>query len=162
MNVRLAGTLGGASGDAQADIVDVTGTQSKNTVKVAVSGTRVDVTGLAAVVHVSSPEPADRLQVNGLAGADELTAGTGLAPLIGLTLNGGDGDDILTGGDGADILDGGAANDVIKGGAGGDMIIGGAGSDAMNGQAGADNYTCLTPGDTFVQDGTDTVGPACP
>ncbi len=32
----------------------------------------------------------------------------------------------------------------------------------MNGQAGADNYFCLTPGDTFVQDGTDTVGPPCP
>ena len=51
---------------------------------------------------------------------------------------------------------------MLKGGAGGDVMIGGPGSDAMNGQAGADNYVCLTPGDTFVQDGTDTVGPACP
>ncbi len=162
VNVRLSGTPGGASGDGQADAVIVDGTSKKDTVKVAVSGTRVDVTGLAVAVHVFSPEPADGLPVNGLGQADKLTAGTGLAPLIGLTLSGGPGNDTLTGGDGADVIDGADGNDVLKGGAGGDLIVGGPGSDAMNGQAGADNYTCLTPGDTFVQDGTDTVGPACP
>ncbi len=118
VNVRLSGTLGGASGDGQTDTVSVDGTSKKDTVKVAVSGTRVDVTGLPAVVHVFSPEPADRLQVNGLGQADKLTAGAGLAPLIGLTLAGGAGADVLTGGDGADIVDGGDGNDVLRGGSG--------------------------------------------
>ena len=121
------------------------GTSRRSTVKVAASGTRVDVTGLTAAVHIFSPEPADRLQVNGLAQADELTAGPGLALLIGLTLSGGTGNDTLTGGDGADTLDGGDRNDVSKGGAGGDLMVGGPGSDAMNGQAGADNYDLPDP-----------------
>src|SRR5207302_3684636 len=56
------------------------------------------------------------LNMNG--GDDVFTAGNGLANLINLTIDGGDGNDTITGGDGNDTLLGGSGNDVITGGRG--------------------------------------------
>ena len=49
--------------------------------------------------------------------------------MVGLTLDGGDGDDILIGGEGDDILLGGAGDDVLIGGGGNDILDGGDGDD---------------------------------
>jgi hypothetical protein len=57
----------------------------------------------------------ERLVVNANAGDDTLAGGAGLAALIALEVNGGDGNDTITGGDGADILRGGPGNDTIDG-----------------------------------------------
>ena len=164
VEVALAGVLGGGTGDGQQDVVIVNGTGGADTVSVAPVAGRVDVTGLAAAVRVMTPESvwADTVRVNGLGGPDTLTGSTGLAALIALTLDGGPGADRITGGDGNDLLIGGDGADTLNGRAGVDLLDGGPGADAMNGGAGPDTYLCLTPGDTFVQDGTDTVGPACP
>jgi Ca2+-binding RTX toxin-like protein len=48
---------------------------------------------------------------------------------VGLTLDGGDGSDVLIGSDGDDILLGGAGDDVLIGGLGNDIIDGGDGDD---------------------------------
>ncbi len=159
---NLAAT-GGTVGDGAVDDVQVFGTTGANTVAVSPSSTTVNVAGLGAAVHITTAEAAnDDLLVFGLAGADKLSASSGLAALIGLTLNGGAGADTITGGDGPDVLLGDTENDTIFGGGGTDSITGGLGADMLNGQAGADLYTCLTAGDTVVQDGTDTIGPVCP
>ena len=52
-------------------------------------------------------ESAETLDMNLLAGNDSAVASDGLAGLIALSLNGGEGNDLLIGGDGIDVLDGG-------------------------------------------------------
>ena len=51
----------------------------------------------------------ENLVVNALGGDDAVTAGVGLAALIAITIEGGDGNDTIDGGDGADVLRGGMA-----------------------------------------------------
>ena len=58
------------------------------------------------------------IQVLGLGGNDWIYVGAGI---IGVTLDGGDGDDQLYGGDGDDTLIGGNGNDYLSGGAGSDV-----------------------------------------
>jgi Ca2+-binding RTX toxin-like protein len=55
----------------------------------------------------------------------------GIFPDIGLTLEGGNGDDTLSGGEGADVLSGGAGNDTLDGHRGNDVALGGAGNDTV-------------------------------
>jgi Ca2+-binding RTX toxin-like protein len=62
----------------------------------------------------------ENLVVNGLGGDDAITAGSRLADLIHLTVDGGDGNDRIAGGDGNDV--GGRGNDFF-GGAGDDTVI---------------------------------------
>ena len=69
------------------------------------------------------------LNMNG--GDDVFTAGNGLANLINLTIDGGDGNDTITGGDGNDTLLGGSGNDVITGGRGNDIARLGSGDDTF-------------------------------
>ena len=158
---NLAAGAGG--GDSAIDQVRVMGTAGTDTAVVSPSAGGVSVTGLSAAVHVTTAESAsDDVNVLGLAGIDKLSATSGLMSLIGVLLNGGAGADKITGGDGPDMLLGDTENDTILGGGGTDLITGGLGADSLNGQGGADNYTCLTAGDTVVQDGTDTIGPVCP
>ena len=58
----------------------------------------------------------------------------------GITINGGNGNDILWGNDGADILNGDTGNDKINGGAGNDIITGGLGKDTLTGGLGSDIF----------------------
>ena len=83
------------------------------------------------------------LQVNGNGGNDRLNAAalhvtSALSVLanaairdMGVSLNGGDGDDTLSGGDGPDVLNGGAGNDVLAGNLGNDSLTGGSGTDRL-------------------------------
>jgi Ca2+-binding RTX toxin-like protein len=89
------------------------------------------------------------LNMNG--GDDVFTAGNGLASLISLTVDGGDGNDIITGGDGNDRLLGGTGNDVIIGGRGNDTLLGGSGDDTFIWNPGDGSDT------VEGQDGTDTL-----
>ena len=132
VNVKLAGTLGGGSGDAQPDNVIVNGTSGDDNIVVAGGISATIVTGLAAIVNVSTAEAAnDRLIINALGGNDTVLA-TGLASgIIGLTLNGGSGDDVLIGSAGADILSGDDDNDTLIGGGNNDSLLGGFGDDLI-------------------------------
>ena len=138
------------AGDAASDVVDLNGSSSVDVVTVGVAPSGVQVTGLTSLITILQSEAAnDDVHVNGLGGNDTLTGVTGLAALIGLTLDGGDGNDTLNGGNGADTLLGGAGNDTVDGNAGNDTAFLGAGndlfiwdpgdgSDVVEGQADAD------------------------
>ena len=128
VNIDLAGTPGTGVGDGQADTVILNGTTGSDSIAIAGSGGDADVLGLAARVHIAGAEPAnDRLIVNTLAGDDAVDASGLAVNAIQLTVNGGEGDDVLIGG---------AGNDTLLGGDGNDDLIGGPGQDNLDGEAG--------------------------
>lgn len=74
--------------------------------------------------------------IDALAGSDTLINRTG----YGLTLNGGDGNDIIIAKNGGDnTLDGGAGHDHLYGSEGKDTLIGGTGHDTLSGGVGFDD-----------------------
>jgi Ca2+-binding RTX toxin-like protein len=74
VNIDLAGTLGGATGDGQADHVIVNGTNGDDTIDVSGDQDVVKVSGLAPTIEVLHPEVAnDRLDIDTLAGADTVS-----------------------------------------------------------------------------------------
>jgi Ca2+-binding RTX toxin-like protein len=90
---------------------------------------------------LSAPLPAD---LDGGDGNDALYAVSGLAatqvtPAPAVTLDGGDGDDMLSSGAGSDVLSGGAGYDTLIGGEGDDRLDGGTGGDSADGGGGADS-----------------------
>ena len=86
--------------------------------------------GLSSQVVVDGFDPTiDRLVINALAGDDVIEASGVAAGQMQLTVNAGDGDDVVIGGAGNDTLVGGAGDDVLLGGDGIDVIDGGDGSD---------------------------------
>ena len=79
VNVELAGTLGGATGDGQADRVVVNATDGDDAIDVSGDAQVVNVSGLAPTVRIDHPEAAnDRLEINTLAGTDTVDS-AGLA-----------------------------------------------------------------------------------
>jgi Ca2+-binding RTX toxin-like protein len=131
VNLDLAGTLGGASGDGQADSVTVEGTNGDDTIKVSGDASGVAVSGLAAQVAIQHQEPTDALAVNGLGGNDAISAAALEAQAINLTVDGGGGDDTLAGSNGIETLFGGEGNDSIDGNGGNDVAFLGAGDDTF-------------------------------
>ena len=105
-DVHLAGAPGVLSGDGAADSVVVNATDGSDTVKV--TGDQQDgvtISGLHTVVNVTGTDgPSDALTFNALDGDDTVDA-TGLAPgVVGLTVNGGAGTDVLSGGPGTVLI----------------------------------------------------------
>ena len=79
VNIDLAGTLGGASGDGQADQVVVSATNGDDAIDVSGDASEVKVSGLATTVAIFHPEVRnDRLEINTLAGTDRVDS-SGLA-----------------------------------------------------------------------------------
>jgi Ca2+-binding RTX toxin-like protein len=143
----VADLAAGAGGDdGQPDNVIANATNGDDVVSVIGAGTNAQVTGLPALVSVSGAiSGSDRLTVNALAGADVIDA-TGLsANATLLTLDGGDGDDVLLGGAGNDTLLGGAGDDVLIGGLGIDTIDGGPGDNVVLDSLSANTVTSATP-----------------
>jgi Ca2+-binding RTX toxin-like protein len=134
------------AGDAAADNVVVNGTTGDDVIVPAGDATGVAVLGLAAQVNITGAEAAsDRLTINALAGDDVVDASGLAAGAIQLTVNGGDGDDVLVGGDGNDVLSGGAGDDVLIGGPGTDVIDGGDGGDIEIQLVAGDDVTSAAP-----------------
>jgi hypothetical protein len=131
VNVDLAGTLGGTSGDGQADRVVVNGTSLNDAIAAAGDASGVTVSGLQTQVAIRHQEPTDQLFVRGLGGGDAISA-TGLAAgAVSEFLDGGDGNDTIAGGPGAETLLGGDGNDSIDGNGGNDRAALGAGDDTF-------------------------------
>jgi Ca2+-binding RTX toxin-like protein len=125
--------------DNAADNVIVNATNGDDVGVVAASGSNAAVIGLAARVEVTGAGIAtDRLTVNALDGDDVLDATSSLANSVPLTLDGGNGDDILLGGAGNDTLLGRAGDDVLIGGPGQDILDGSPGDDILIQSIGAD------------------------
>jgi Ca2+-binding RTX toxin-like protein len=110
----------------------------------------------AETVAISLSAGADTFTGQGGAiSAATLTTGvTSLLPVThDLTINGGDGDDIITGGNGDDTINGGNGNDIFKASAAD-------GNDTFNGGAGTDkaDYSARTADLTIVMDGATASG----
>jgi Ca2+-binding RTX toxin-like protein len=121
-------------GDGQADAVIVNGTAGNDSFQVASfdNGNRIGVASLFPFVNITGAEAAsDRLTVSTLGGDDVVDAASVAATAIQLTLDGGDGNDVLSAGDGNDTLLGGAGDDVLIGGPGIDTLDGGSGDNTL-------------------------------
>jgi Ca2+-binding RTX toxin-like protein len=139
INISLAGTLGGTTGDGQADVVIVNGTNGDDIIDVFGAGTSVSVLGLASRVNIA------------LGGDDGVTATTLPAGVIKLTVDGGADEDVLLGSQGADTFLGGAGDDFVFGDNGNDLALLGAGDDVFQWDPGDGNDTIEG------QDGVDTM-----
>jgi Ca2+-binding RTX toxin-like protein len=139
----LAASVGGD--DGQPDNVIANATNGDDVVTVTGAGANAQVSGLSARISVSGAVAgSDRVTVNARAGGDVVDA-TGLAATSALlTLDGGDGDDVLLGGAGSDTLLGGAGDDVLIGGPGNDTIDGGLGDDVVVDSFAANAVTSAT------------------
>jgi Ca2+-binding RTX toxin-like protein len=138
----LAGVLGGAAGDGQADVVIVNGTNGDDIVDVVGAGTSASVLGLAARVNITNSEGAnDSLTINTLGGSDQVTATTLPAGVIKLTVDGGAADDSLLGSQGADVFLGGIGPDFMFGDNGNDLALMGSGDDVFQWDPGDGNDT---------------------
>jgi Ca2+-binding RTX toxin-like protein len=151
VNVDLAGTLGGSTGDGQADRVVINGTDGNDAINVNGDASGVAVAGHSARVAIQHQEPTDELDVNGFAGNDAIDASGLAAGAIALSLDGGAGDDTIAGGKGVETLLGGDGNDTIDGNGGNDTAILGAGDDTFVWDPGDGSDT------VEGQDGTDTM-----
>ena len=140
VNVGLAATLGGTTGDGAVDSVTVNGTQGADAITVTAGGGAIVVGGLSAQTSLFAADATDKLTINGQAGDDIIDASALAAGKIALTLNGGLGNDIIKGSGGDDVINGGDGNDVAHMGAGDDVFVWNPGddNDTIDGQAGSD------------------------
>jgi Ca2+-binding RTX toxin-like protein len=156
VNINLAGTIGGTTGDGAADTVIVNATSGHDIIDVfgsaAPGSAFVAVVGLAALTTLLNTEGVnDSLVINGGNGNDGITATTLPAGAIKLTLDGGAGDDTILGSQGADVVLGGDGNDFIFGDNGNDVALMAAGDDMFQWNPGDGNDTIEG------QDGRDTM-----
>ncbi|MBR0844259.1 calcium-binding protein [Bradyrhizobium liaoningense] len=153
--VDLAAVPGGTQGDGAADVVTVNGTNAGQHIQVTADGATVTVTGLPEAVTIANAEVGDRLVIQALGGNDVIDAST-LAAVIGLTVDGGAGNDTINGSQGADLLIGGDGNDKVTGGRGNDVADLGAGDDTFiwNPGDGSDTVLGGTGTDTLVFNGS--------
>jgi Ca2+-binding RTX toxin-like protein len=143
----LAAPAGGD--DIATDSVVVNATNGDDIATVTGAASAVQVTGLPAVVSVSGGIAAsDRLIVNGLNGSDVLDASSLADTAMLLTLDGGEGDDVLIGGEGGDVLLGGEGDDVLIGGDGLDTLDGGPGDNVVIDSFAASNVRSATAAST--------------
>ena len=142
VDVDLAGTLGGVTGDGQADRVTVVGTPLNDAIAAAGDASGVTISGLHTQVTIQHQEPTDQLFVLGVGGDDSISA-TGLAA-----------------GAVSEFLEGGDGNDTIAGGPAPETLLGGNGNDTIDGNGGSDQAGLGAGDDTFVWDpgdGSDTI-----
>ena len=160
--IDLAAVPGTAPGDDQADIVSVSGTNGGGDhITLTGNGGNIQINGLPEMVSINGIDGRiDILNVHGQGGDDTIDA-SGLNAHIVLTLDGGDGNDVIHGSDFACNIVGGAGNDTLIGGAGDahisgndgdDIIMGGAGQNVIDGGSGDDQITSFG-GPDFLQGG---------
>lgn len=136
-------------GGAGTDTAEVNGGNGGETFTVTANGARVRFDRLDPAPFSIDIGTTERLVVNMNGGNDHFSATGNLAALIGITVDGGAGNDTILGSNGADLLLGGTGNDFIDGQQGNDTALLGAGtdvfqwdpgdgSDTVEGQAGSD------------------------
>jgi Ca2+-binding RTX toxin-like protein len=132
VNVDESSPAGSGIGDGQADQVIVEGTNRDDRIAAVGSNGAARVSGLSETVTVTGAEPAnDTLTINALDGNDHVDASALAASAGKLTIDGGNGNDVLIGGGGDDVLTGGAGNDLLVGGPGQDSLDGGTGNNIL-------------------------------
>jgi hypothetical protein len=116
--------LNGTAGDDQPDVLQFAG---------------VSVIGLPEFVTIENAEPTDQLTIDGRGGDDLMSASSLPKSVIGLTLAGGRGTDVIIGSDGDDVLLGGPDFDDVDGRKGDDRVRLGADSDRVTWRPGQGN-----------------------
>ena len=149
VTVDLAGPT--TAGDGAADEVTANGTSGNNTIHLRSVGTAIEVDRFGATVRVENGEVGlDHVVVRGLGGDDTIDAGCVAAGLVGIVLDGGDGNDTLHGGAGNDTLLGGNDDDrfLWQQGDGVDVADGGSGNDVLevSGTMGGDVFQIVADG----------------
>ena len=115
-------------------VLVINGTSASDKISLSLKGKIVNVT-INSVVFPFNTKLFKKIVINGGDGDDEISVGLNM---IGVTINGGNGNDLVYGGGGADLIKGGNGNDVLYGRAGNDKIEGNAGNDLLDGGAGND------------------------
>jgi hemolysin type calcium-binding protein len=87
VNLDLAGTFGGVTGDGAVDSVTVHGTAGDDNVSVTGGGSSVGISGLSAAVAITHADPTDTLALNTLPGNDSVLT-QGLTGVIQASVNG--------------------------------------------------------------------------
>ena len=118
-------------GGAGSDTVEVNGGNGAETFTVNPNGNRVRFDRTDPAPFFVDIGTSENLVVNMNGGDDTFTAANGLATLIQLAVDGGDGNDTITGGDGNDRITAGDGNDIVNGGRGNDTIFLGSGDDSF-------------------------------
>ena len=95
------------------DVSVITGAGADETFTIGPNGTRVRFDRTLPTAFFIDIGTTERLQLFAAGGNDIVTASAGLAALVALQLNGGDGNDTIVGSDGADTIHGDAGNDAI-------------------------------------------------
>ncbi len=163
VSLAIPATAGAAvQSVVQGDRLVVSSDAAADTITLTVVGGAIAVNGAGTALNAGANA---EIVVNGGGGADVVNASALLATDYDeLTLNGGEGDDILTGGIDNDAIRGDAGGDRLIGFRGGDVLLGGEGDDVMvwnngdgsdadNGEAGTDEVEVNgspTAGDEFI------------
>jgi Ca2+-binding RTX toxin-like protein len=131
VNVDLAASLGGTTGDAQDDTIIINGTAGDDAISLSIENGALVINGLSSKVTIENFDFNDTIRINGLGGDDVIDASATGPDGPKLIIDGGDDDDILIGGDGNDTILGGAGDDVLLGGPGQDVLDGGPGDNVV-------------------------------
>lgn len=134
--LQLVGSTLNVYGTADVDLITVTSDTNLTIVRDgqsfvyapgAVTALNIYAGASADTVLINSVAVGTAVQVFGEGGNDTLKVAAGVT--VGVTLDGGDGNDLLIGADGNDTLIGGLGNDYLNAGAGFNTMIGGLGDD---------------------------------
>jgi Ca2+-binding RTX toxin-like protein len=118
--------------------LDVEGTSGDDVITLVSDGTNVTATLNGTPSQAFALSSVTSITVNGNAGNDTITIDSTMPSTLGVSVQGGPGDDTVLGGPGNDTLGGGQGNDSIQGGPGDDSAKGGAGDDTLLGGKGND------------------------
>jgi Ca2+-binding RTX toxin-like protein len=138
-------------GGAGTDTAEVNGGGGAEVFTVTANGTRVRFDRLDPAPFAIDIGTTEQLVVNMNGGDDSFSATGNLAALIGITVDGGAGNDTILGSNGADVLMGGTGDDFIDGQQGNDTAFLGAGNDTFQWDPGDGSDT------VEGQDGADTM-----
>ena len=120
-----------AEGGDGTDTVEVNGGNGAEVFTATANGTRVRFDRVNPAPFSIDIGTTEKLVLNMNGGDDSFSATGNLAALIGVTVDGGTGNDTILGSNGADLLLGGDGNDFIDGNQGNDTALLGAGDDVF-------------------------------
>ncbi len=117
-------------------VLNVTSLSAPSTIGLSLASGTYTVTENGLTPETFTASPVTQINIQGSSGNDSITVDASVT--LGVSIQGGPGDDTITGGSGNDTLCGGQGSDSISGDQGDDSIKGGAGDDTLCGGKGND------------------------
>jgi uncharacterized repeat protein (TIGR03803 family) len=117
-------------------VLNIISLSAPSTIGLSLAGGTYTVTENGLTPETFTASSVTQIDIQGSSGNDSITIDSSVT--LGVSVQGGPGDDTITGGSGNDTLCGGQGNDLIYGDAGDDSIKGGAGDDTLCGGKGND------------------------